>query len=353
MLSLFRQAGRQKGLSKRRSRRKRRVAKIVAPAVITTALLISIISGLTDDPANSDTTANGSTSASSIDSGTTTISGSGGGTTSGADSGSGSSSTSATAGTSGSGGSSTTGSGSSTGTVTGDGSTSGDLSGLVLAFEEDPASGTASDPAMDPITAGTEVTVTGSAFDEYPLLDLVTIEEDWELIVTEPDAALGAPHVGTSMTPFEDAADFYLAFVVNQRFNPTYSAGGMELQLWYQGAQLGWLTFGETVLCTPNETIKWTQRLELKQSKLRFSVVKGNSTTWGDFGAGESMHLELATTLTDLNDYHPNVSAENSGVVFASNRVGSLSLKKVRGYDKNGVMVLQDTHPVVVFAQGQ
>lgn len=223
----------------------------------------------------------------------------------------------------------------------------------MLAFEEDPASGTDSDPAMDPTTSGTEVTVSGSAFDEYPLVDLVTIEEDWELIVTEPDAALGAPHIGTIMTPFEDAGDFYLTFVVNHRFNPSFSAGGMELQLWYQGQQLGWQTFGEGLMSTPNEKVKWTQRLELKESKLRFSVVKGTSTTWGDFGAGESMHLELVTTLTDLNDYHPNVSAENSGVVFASNRVGSLSLKRVRGYDKNGVLVLQDTDPVVVFALGQ
>lgn len=358
MLSLFRQAGRQKGPKQRRSRRKRRVAKIVAPAVITAALLIPIISTLTGDPATSDTTSTCSTSSSSSDSGTTISLATAGGTAgsgsgSGTDSTSGTSSTSPTASTSDSSGSSTAETAITAGTASGVGSTSGDLSGLVLAFEEDPASGTESGSAITVTSPGTEVTGTGSAFDEYPPVDLIAVEEDWELTITQPDPALGAPQIGTVMTPFEDSGDFYLAFVVNHRFNPAYSVGGMELQLWYQGEQLGWLTFGEGLLSLPNETIRWTQRLELKQEKLRFSVVQGTSSTWGDFGAGESMHLELTTTLTDLNDYHPGVSARNSGVVFASNRVGSLSLKKVRGYDKNGALVLQDNDPVIVFALGQ
>jgi len=44
------------------------------------------------------------------------------------------------------------------------------------------------------------------------------------------------------------------------------------------------------------------------------------------------------------------VSADNSGVTFAANRVKSLVLKTVRGYSSSGDLVAQDTSPVVVFA---
>ena len=179
------------------------------------------------------------------------------------------------------------------------------------------------------------------------------VEEEWELTITEPDWALAAPQISTVMTPFEDANDFYLALAINHRFDPTFSAGGMELQLWYQGELLGWQSVDGVVLATPGETIKWTQRLELKGGKLWFSVVNGDSTTWGSFGQGESMHLTLSTTLPDLDDYHPNVSIDNSGILFASNRVGSLVLKTVRGYDANGDLLAEDKNPVTVFGLQQ
>ena len=58
----------------------------------------------------------------------------------------------------------------------------------------------------------------------------------------------------------------------------------------------------------------------------------------------------MATTLTDLNSYCPNVSVANSGVTFAANRVRSLKLRTVRGYSDSGELLVEDTHPVVVFA---
>ena len=202
-------------------------------------------------------------------------------------------------------------------------------------------------------TAGSETTGGGSAFDYYPDGTLTMIEEDWELTVTEPDPAVAAPQLATVMTPFEEAGTLYLSFVMNYRLHPSFTAGGMELELWYQGQQLGWLTVGDGVLSTPNEKVTWTQRLELKNHSLHFSVMKGDSTTWGSFGQGNSLHMNITTTLTDLNDYHPNVSVDSSGITYASNRVGTLVLKAVRGYDASGELIAQDKDPVVVFEHGE
>ena len=361
MHSLNRAQGRQQGLRKRRRRRGKRTAQIVvATAIVATALLIPFVTGITsgDASTSSGASSTASSSATSGDSASGMVGGgsaSDGGSSSGSSDGSGSSSAS---GASVAGGSGAAGDGSGNspaGTTGGDGSggsntgvapsSTGSLDGFVLIFSEEP-------PDTSPPITGDgsgEPQVPGSAFDDFPPGDLTTIEEDWELTITEPDALLSAPQIGTVMTPFEDADTLYLAFAMNHRVNTTFRPGGMELQLWYQEQLLGWNTFGSELMVTPNETITWTQRLEIQGSKLRFSIVNGKSATWGNFGQGESMHLDIATTLTDLNDYHPNVSAKNSGVSFAANRVGTLVLKKVRGYDKQGELLVEDKDPLVVF----
>ena len=81
-------------------------------------------------------------------------------------------------------------------------------------------------------------------------------------------------------------------------------------------------------------------------------MLNGRSSTWGSFGHDNIARLSVATTLTDLNSYSPNVSSANSGVTFAANRVNSLVLKAVRGYSASGDLIAEDTNPVVVFASG-
>ncbi len=181
------------------------------------------------------------------------------------------------------------------------------------------------------------------------LQDVMRIEEDWELVVNEPDQLVSAPQLGTVMTPLKDIEDVYLAFALNHRINPTYTTGGMELQLWYNGNQIGWLSLGNAHFATKGEKVTWTQRLELKNGKLRFTIANGNSKTWGSFGQGDSIHLSVKTNLGDLNDYHPQVSMANSGVTFASNRVASLVLKAVRAYNSQGQLVASQAAPASVF----
>jgi hypothetical protein len=178
---------------------------------------------------------------------------------------------------------------------------------------------------------------------------IMRVEEDWELVVNEPDKLVAAPQLGTVMTPLKDIEDVYLAFALNHRINPIYTTGGMELQLWYNGAQIGWLSLGNAHLGTKGEKVTWTQRLELKNGRLRFVIADGSSSTWGNFGQGDSIHLSVKTNLSDLNNYNPQVTVANSGVTFASNRVASLVLKAVRAYDSHGQLVTSQSTPVSVF----
>jgi len=93
--------------------------------------------------------------------------------------------------------------------------------------------------------------------------------------------------------------------------------------------------------------VSWTQKMRLADSTLVFEVTNGESQTWGQFGGGGSLRLSLATTLANLNQYDPHVSIGNSRIGYATNRVQSLVLKRLRVYLSNGEVVEDDTLRVV------
>jgi hypothetical protein len=102
----------------------------------------------------------------------------------------------------------------------------------------------------------------------------------------------------------------------------------------------------QDLLSEDNETVRWTQSMELVGSALKFAVT-GNSSTWGDFGGGDELKATVGTTLGNLNGYSPNTSVANSGVGFAANRVTHMVLKEVRYYAPNGLLARDTTERVV------
>jgi len=93
-----------------------------------------------------------------------------------------------------------------------------------------------------------------------------------------------------------------------------------------------------------NERITWKTSMSLSDGRLSFEVLDGTSDTWGAFGgnAGRLRATQL-TNLADLNGYDPDVSISNSGVGYASNRVQSMTLKRVRVTMSDGSGVVDDT----------
>jgi hypothetical protein len=184
--------------------------------------------------------------------------------------------------------------------------------------------------------------------------DVIRIDEDWELVITEPDAGLAAPQVQTVMSPFQNMEGFYICFLVNHRNNPEAAVGGLEVQFWYGDYQLGAQRMDQTVLDLANETITWTQRLMIKQNGwddhyLCFRIVDGQSVSWGPFGGNEPLHMNLDTTQTSLAGYSSSFTVANSGVFYSSNRVARLVLKEVRAYDANETLLFIESTPVTVF----
>lgn len=180
------------------------------------------------------------------------------------------------------------------------------------------------------------------------LAPVKAVEEDWELVINEPDAENAAPQVTCLMAPVDNADGVYSLMEVNHASLPDFSAGGLQLQVW---SGEDWLTLRDHADFTLNysgETVTWTRRMSLNAGKLNFSVINGNSDSWGTFGGTGFIKLSINSLLPELNLYNPEISKAQSGVSFGAQRVTSLKIKRVRYYGFDGSLLHTDNTERVV-----
>lgn len=186
--------------------------------------------------------------------------------------------------------------------------------------------------------------------------DVYRIEEDWQLVVNNPDVDENGPQVTCTISPLDMDTE-YCALDLNYHTQPDYVAGGLQLHTWDPLDPIEYTNSIHTeIMSTSGETVTWTQTMNYNNDgTITFQVINGQSQTWGTFGGqnGLSGHLTLTTTtaLSNLNGYTSDVSLNNSGVSFASNLVDSLTLMAVRYYDKNGNLLNEITTPQAVHPQ--
>lgn len=179
---------------------------------------------------------------------------------------------------------------------------------------------------------------------------LVAVEEDWELVLTEPDPEVVAPQITCIMSPNNNLNDTYFSFEINHLTGPTFSPGGLHIHRWSGDWRLGtWSRDDRSVITAANDTIRWTQSLRVGLGRLTFEVQSGTSGTWGNFGFGH-FELDQSWGVGNINSYSPDVSLANSGIGFASNRVSSLKITRIKKTYSDGSTVTDNTHRVL-FAQ--
>ena len=180
---------------------------------------------------------------------------------------------------------------------------------------------------------------------------IVRVEEDWELVIGEPDPNSDAPQVTSVISPLGNVASSHAALELNAQSLPTFVPGGLQLQVWEGETPLSYRGYpNSAILAQAGETIRWTQSVELSGESLCFEITDGSSATWGSFGGQGYLKASISTALTNLNAYNPTVSATNSGVGYAANRVQSLVLKRIRVFTSEGEQ-FEDTTPRVVHPQ--
>ncbi len=158
---------------------------------------------------------------------------------------------------------------------------------------------------------------------------VISVEEHWELQISQPESDRSAPQVTMVMSPKNDVSGTHFLFTLNHVTVPDYQPGGMQVQAW-NGDSLSDEKVGDTsaALQNSNETVRWTQKLSLQDGTLTFQIVNGQSETWNAFG-GDNLSVSVPSSIGALNSYKPSVSLSESQVGYAENRVTSLTLTKL------------------------
>jgi hypothetical protein len=165
---------------------------------------------------------------------------------------------------------------------------------------------------------------------------VVRIEEDWELIVDTPDPLQDAPQVSTWMSPTGSLDNKCFGLDLNHAQRAGYEGGGFQTKA-MNGSNVveDRLCFIGDNLDVTGETITWTQVMAIVDNDLVFWIKNGTSQSWGDFGGYDTL-VRHSSNLNSLGSYDHDVSCESSGVGYASNRVASLKLVRIRYFRDNG-----------------
>lgn len=174
------------------------------------------------------------------------------------------------------------------------------------------------------------------------------VEEDWVLVLNEPNDAMTSPQFHTVMSPLGDMDSSYAQVLWNYREVPSFAAGGLQLQGWSGEERVNSKTVRITPLSTSAETIRWTQVLEIVDGELFFDIINGESTTWGSFG--KDMRLQQAGHVANLNAYSADISVNNSCITYGSNRVTRLVITEVRLYGESGLLHTDST-PKTIYVE--
>lgn len=170
------------------------------------------------------------------------------------------------------------------------------------------------------------------------------IEEDWEVVIGEPNAEETAPQLYVVTSPTGDLSGQYAVFEINNVTLPDFYGGGLQFQTWWGDQATGEAHHSNfSSLSTGGETITFTVRMSLYPDSISFRIKNGQSQTWGPFGVDYSLRILQSTSVATLGGYNPDNSAKWSRVGFGLGRVTKFVLKQVRYYDSNGNLLSTDT----------
>ncbi len=161
--------------------------------------------------------------------------------------------------------------------------------------------------------------------------EVVRIEEHWELAITEADSQTNAPQIMMHFSPFGEGADWHFELDINHASLPSYAPGGFQVRAMQGNRVMSDVRLlDNNRLASQSELLTWVQIAQKQPSGWAFAIGYGNSTSWGGFGGPETV-VSIASGDLPLS-YSPANSLQNSGVIYARNRVERLTLRKVRYY---------------------
>jgi len=180
---------------------------------------------------------------------------------------------------------------------------------------------------------------------------ITRIEEDWYIQVRTPVPNHQGPQITTVISPQANLNGHYCVFAINYTDLPSFTMGGLQMQIWNQNSNVVYLTEANTsIMGTSDELIRYTTKMSINASgDLEFEVKTGRSTTWNSFGLAGSLKASVPTLLTDLSGYSPTTTIALSGMSRSAHNIEEVTLKVVRYYAGN-TLITNDRTIKPVFA---
>jgi hypothetical protein len=165
------------------------------------------------------------------------------------------------------------------------------------------------------------------------------VEEDWELVINEPEDNTNSPQVTFFMTPSADLDQTYFQLQMNYEADEVYTAGGFHVAA-VRGEEIldEARSHNQSLLTVDGDVIRWTTVTAVVNNKLLFAVKDGHCASWGDFGGPEYLVEMPAHSIQDLSNYSHAQSETTIDIGFGGNRVDSVRLRKIRLFHNNGTV---------------
>ena len=166
------------------------------------------------------------------------------------------------------------------------------------------------------------------------------IEEDWEMVINEPDSANYSPQVTFFTSPSANLDEAYFQLQMNYAADAEFSGGGFHVASVQNEAILDEArSETRSILATDGDHIRWTSVMAVIQNKALFAVKNGQGTEWGNFGGPEYLVRMTPSPVSDLSGYNPQQSLDTVDIGFGANRVQSITLLQVRFFYTDGQTV--------------
>ncbi|MGV3486543.1 MAG: hypothetical protein ACO1RT_19150 [Planctomycetaceae bacterium] len=163
------------------------------------------------------------------------------------------------------------------------------------------------------------------------------IEEDWELVINEPDAASNSPQVTFSTYPDAGLDGHCFQLQMNYAADTEFSAGGFHVAAVKNDSMVDEArSQTRSVLSTNGDRIRWTSIMAVIDGDALYAIKDGFGTQWGSFGGPEYLVRMYSTPTADLSGYTPQKSLDAVDIGFGANRINSITLRQVRSYYTDG-----------------
>ena len=146
------------------------------------------------------------------------------------------------------------------------------------------------------------------------------VEEDWELVVNQPDASSNSPQITFFTSPSHLLEDSYFQLQMNYHAADDYSSGGFHVAS---------VSDDQTVddarsmtrknLATNDDLIRWTSVMAVIDNRALFAGRDGYGREWGSFGGPDYLVLMVPSPVPDLSNYRYQESMKSVDLGYRRN----------------------------------